>query len=700
MRMLRIRAGWSAEKLSQNYEARVGGSLTRTTIAKIESDKRRIKAHEVEGVARVFGLTSNDLLKQDGPSIVLSYAEQDRSTGLDVAAWLRDHGFRVATTDQPTTDGHEPGPGDRPRIASAQAFVVLLSSSFLASARCRDELALAIRHEQQLFSAGHEADFIYILRLGKTPDADESGLAPYPHIDLSLASESAKELALSKLGGSILSGERITTAGEDQQAHDRPRQDFLDRAEELEHVLHTIGSSAGPHFWLVTSPPRLGKSRFLAELAVKARESHAMKWVIKPVNLRDGHSGAGHDVMTVVRALFGLGETPSDPPEKLPAPEDELRLAAQTIIRANQPWLCLLDGAELLDTSAVIQLRQYLSKIYRLIQDARSADARLALVVASRRDDGWRGVIPYPGPAVLPLGGIGTAGVQDALEGLAGDMPEWVVRSPAELRRDAELVQHVTEGVPTLVRDCLDWIRRQEWVDIDRLAGQQQFDEIIKPYVEDWLLDQESLFPEGQDPPPGPVQLAALEKALRALAPYRLFTRYHVKCFLDKNNSFQDLLTNARWNLSDLWQAIAGMTLLYRPLDEPWQELHPVARRLLFRNYYPGEEGEQAHLEARDFSRGWAAGLTGQEQIVAMVEAIWHEAARVSSDGVGTRGDDLTIFARKLSLEISSSAYSTAELREYAAERIRNDGELQREVAGVEGLFEQLVAAILEPEGA
>jgi transcriptional regulator with XRE-family HTH domain len=84
MRMLRLGAGLSAEKLSQKYGNSGSGSLARTTIAKIESDLRPIKVGEVEGVARVFGLTSNDLLAKDDPSVVLSYADQDRVVGHEV----------------------------------------------------------------------------------------------------------------------------------------------------------------------------------------------------------------------------------------------------------------------------------------------------------------------------------------------------------------------------------------------------------------------------------------------------------------------------------------------------------------------------------------------------------------------------------------------------------------------------------------
>ena len=551
--------------------------------------------------------------------------------------------------------------------------------------------------QQQVLSAGHAADFLYVLQVAETPDLGGSGLEAYRPINLTLDSEWAREVSLSKLGGSILSGARTTAAETKPQAHAPTGQEFLDRAEELERVLYTVGSSAGPHFWLVISPPGLGKSRFLGQLAAKAGESPAVSWVIRTVDLRRGEPGHEHDALTVVRELFGLEEPPSA------TPDDELRGVAQSIIRTGQPWLCLVDSAELLPPGAVAQLRQYLGKIYHLIQGARNTGARLAFVVASQRDDRWRGVTPYPGLSVLPLGGFGAATVQDALEELAHGMP-LVMRSPTELRDDATLVQRVTEGVPELVLRSLRWIQDEGWLDINRLENQRQlFDEIISPYIRDQLLDQDSLFPgeEGQSLESAK-QLDALREALRALAPYRLFTRYHVQEQLDSDLSLRTAVKDAKWQLDDLWQAIAGMALLYRPLDEPWQELHPVVRRLLYRYFYPAADRAEAHRRARDFSRKWAAELTGKEQIVGMVEAIWHEAAAVTlrSDGAVTMGDDLTSFARKLSRNINPIPYSEAELRDYAAERIRNDDELQREVAGVEDLFEKLIAAILEPESA
>jgi len=707
MRMLRLSEGWSAEQLSQRYKAAGGGSLPRTTIAKIESDKREIKASEVDGVARVFGLTSDDLLARDGPRVILSYAEHDRGRGEEVAAWLGAHGFQVIAADPPAAGDLRPGSDDPNGIDTAQAFVVMLSPSFLSSSRCRDELAMAMRRQQQLqlLSAGQAAAFIHMLRVADTPDLGDSGLEAYYPVDLTPGGEKATEAALSKLGGSILSGARATAAPAKPQAHAPAGQDFLDRAEELERVFNTVSSSAGPHFWLVISPPGLGKTRFLEQLAANAAEPPTMSWTIRKVDLHPGEPRHERDPLTVVRKLLGLKEPPTTPDgQPPPAPDDELRGVAQQITRSGQSWLCLLDGAELLPRGAVTQLRQYLGRVYQLIQE-RNTGGRLAFVVASRRDDGWRGVTPYPRLSVLPLGGFGPETVQDVLEGLARDMP-YVGRSPTELRDDAALLHRVTEGVPELVLPSLEWIRRQDWFEIDRLDYQPElFDEISLPYVRNKLLGRASLFPGQEDQSPRSAeQLTALREALRVLAPYRLFTRYHVDQLYhaepqDYDQSFRDAMKDASWQPDDLWQAIAGMALLRRPLDEPWQELHPVVRRLLYRHFYPADKRANAHERARNFSQNWAGELTGKEQIVGMVEAIWHETARLRAEGsVTVGGGSLTSFARELSRTIKPFPYSEAELRDYAAERIRIDEELRHEIAGPEDIFEKLVAAITEPD--
>jgi transcriptional regulator with XRE-family HTH domain len=687
MRMLRLAQGWSAEQLSQKYEEGGNGSFTRATIAKIESDNRQIKAGEVAGVARVFGLTSADLLDQDWPKVFLSYADHDGVQAAEVAVWLAGLGFQVrsAATERPG-----PGAAERPAIDTAQAFVVVLSPNFLSSRRCREELDLALRREQQLRSAGLATGFVYVLSIAETPGLDDSGLHSYPVIALAPAK---KEAALSRLGGDIILSARVTAARPGPGTRGTSGRGSLDRGEELQRVLYGLNNPAGPHFWLVIGPPGLGKTWFLEQLAASAAVSASAKWNPATVDLRREADDLQHDAAKLVKRFFDGRPSPSS------GSGDDPVSVAQTIIRSGRSWLCLLDSAELLSPSTVTELRRRLGRIYRLVQDAGSAEIGLAFVVASRRNDGWKGLTPYPSPSVLPLGGLEPAAIQAALEELAQGMSR--VRSLAELRTDAALVQDVTEGVPALVQQSLTWIHDQEWLAVGRLGDQEFFDDTIDPYVQDSLLARDSLLPgdKGQ-----PEQLEALRAALRVLAPYRLFTLFHVRHHLDDDPAFRDAVKDADWSPDDLWQAIANMALLLRPLDEPWQELHPAMRRLLYRYFYEPDKRADANVRARDFTKGWAAQLTGKEHAIGMVESIWHEAVRLRLRRTATMGEDLIAFARELSRDVSPSPsplpvpYTDAELRDYAAQRIEDDDELQREVADVEGLFEKLVQVVRAPE--
>jgi transcriptional regulator with XRE-family HTH domain len=695
MRMLRLGAGWSAEKLSQEYRTGGAGELARTTIAKIERDIRPIKAGEVDGVARVFGLTSNDLLGVDGPKVFLSYAEQDASTGQGIAAWLGDHGFQLLAASSTTADDPGSASADARAIDAAQAFVVLLSPSFLSSPRCQQELDLAVRREGQLLAADPDARFIYVLQVTAEADLDDSGLSAHLLIDLSTGSDRSRDRALSKLGGNILSGAPAPEVRTDPLVHlhlpDSP--EILARDEELGRVLNALRNSSGASFWVLMSPPGFGKSWLLGELETEAAKPAYGGWTTKMVDLRSpGEAGNGrHDATTLISSLFEI-----DPRQPSETDDDHLRRAARDGFGNGQSRLCLLDSAELLSADTVTQLRRYLGTIHDRLQDSGREDAHLAFVAASRRDNGWRGITPFPAPSFLRLTGIGPSVVKDALEGLARGIR--VVRSPAELRRDAELVHRVTEGMPELVLESLHWIRAEQWLDIDRLNKRSFFGEII----ERRLLAGESLLPadDGQSAKSAK-QLAAVREGMRVLVPYRFITRshviHHVKKDLDNDRPFRDALKEADWQAQDLWQAITWTALLL-PLDEPWREIHPAIRRLLYQYFYPRETRAEAHRRAAEFTRYWASQVTGQEQVTGMVESIWHEAVRLRLASDKEMGEKLVRSARALSEGVrESGAYSQAELRDYAVQRMMNDEELRSEVAGEKGLFDRLIGVVADP---
>ena len=697
LRMLRLGEGWTAEKLSQEYAKAGAGALTRTTIAKIEGGNRQIKADELEAVARVFGLTSADLLGSDGPSVLLSYAEQDSDIGQEISAWLSDHGFQVLSASQPADGGVGASSGATRAIDSAQAFVVLLTPNFLSSPRCQEDLDLARPRAQELLSAGRPGSFVYVVRIPDAPSLDYSGLSPYSTIEMPTADKKARQAALNKLGSGIVSSARASAARSNQPVQVQANDELLGRGEELERVLYALRDPSGAHFWLVISPPGFGKSWFLGQLETRAAEPESGGWAPKMIDLRSADlagpdaTGHEHDAMTLVRRLFDLEQAQSS------EPADDLVAAAQKIIRQHQPWLCLLDSAEVLPAGTVAELRQHLGEIDRLIQKPGTADARLAVVVASRQDGGWTGLTPRPRLSVLPLAEFGANAVLGALEELAGKMHR--VHSRAELLADAALVQRVTEGMPELVRESLEWIRAQEWLAIERLENPQLFAEIIAPYIEDRLLAQGSLLPAQRGQAQKPTkQLAALQSAVRALVLYRFITPAHVRYHQDNDCSFREALQVLNWSADDLWRATGDMALLFRPLPEPWQKIHPAIRRLLYRYFYSPGDLAEAHARARDFTRQWAGLSSGTDQVVGMVEVIWHEAARLRLNNEAGLANKLPEFAREQPREIRcatmSSTYNKAGLRDYAIRLMEADDELQREVANVDGLFDDLIRAI------
>lgn len=685
--MLRLNAGWSAEKLSQEYALGGAGSLTRTTIAKIEKDKRLIRGGEAEGVARLFGLTSTDLLGQSGPHVLLSYAEQDIETGQQVSAWLSERGFHVLAGGSPRVADPQRDSGRDGAIDTADAFVVLFSASFLSSGRRREDLGLALRREQNLHPGGPVGGYVKVLRLPGAPELGDTELAAYPSVDLDTASDRSTELTLSKLGASILTGSAASADEPSPSADAQEGAAVLDRSDEVERVLNALNSPAAADFWLVIGPPGFGKSWFLGQLEAKAADAGPGGWITRKVDLRSWPSGSGfeHDAMQVVREIFR-----PELPQSAAGPDAELRDVAKSIIRAGQSRLYLLDSAELMSADAVGDLRGHLGEVYGRIHRASNAGARLAFVAASRRDDGWGGVIPYPRISFQSIGGFGTGAVQAALEKLARDTK--VVRSPAELRRDAEHVRRATEGVPELIEESLRWIQAEEWLDIDRLIGPQ----IVATFIRDRLLAQDSILPRDDDMPGDPAcRMNVMLALLHALVPYRFITMSHVRQHIN-DLALGEVLKDQGWDPDNLWEAIGHMALLLRPLDEPWHEIYPAVRRMLERYFYTDEERADAHGKARDFSKCWASQLTGKDRVIGMIETIWHETIRLAGNET-TMKQELPGLARGLSRDLSSAAYSTTELRGYAIRRIEGDDELQHELAKVDRLFGALVSAIRDP---
>ena len=640
--------------------------------------------------------------------LFFSYAEEDRQTAQRIAEWLRGKRFEVYLWQDPAQRGDRFIRKIEREIGRADAFLALLSPSFLASPWCGRERELAIQREEKLSAEDPAASFIRVLKISDSPYADAGLLGTYDCIDLTNSENWERELTAlagilprSNRAESTDPAEAITDAdsstehghanGQARSAGAEgtaPGSTFRNRDDELDRVLRGLTNSAGPHFWLVIAPPQLGKTWFLNQIGMKV-QGERVSWTVRRVDVRDHPPEVRADPGLLLMHLFGLDKPAAIGPNTYPD-------IARGILQGRRPHLCLLDSAELLGEETTRALRSCLSQIYRLVRHAGDSDVRFALVVASRRDNEWRGVIPDPRLYPLSLTEFGVDVVHDALRDLAGQMGRTF--STSELEQHAVLAHRLSEGLPALLALCLRWTQREHWVGMHRLGNEDVFENLAHPYIRRELLSPESLFPSRRDR--DDERRRAIEQAFQVLAPYRLFTQSHVRHRLQSNRRFERAVEDVEWSMEDLWSAISGAALLSRPLDEPWQAMQPAIRRLLCRYFYPTNKRlAEAHQEARRFAGIWSDGQIGKEQVIGLVECLWHEAAALRLNDSEDVRETLTDSARQLTESLRPSPlYTLTELRQYAARRMRGDEEFQDTVDRVGGLFDDLLRIIAPTE--
>jgi len=637
--------------------------------------------------------------------LFLSYAEEDRDTAGLIARWLEDNGFEVFRWEDPKRRGNQFIRQIENAIQRSDAFLVLLSPSFLTSDWCRRERDFAMRREQYLQRDDPDRRFIHVLHIVRTPDPDAGFLGNYDWLNMTgaenmegllgelagrLRQEDERMATGSGEPGGPIGGGRGPGAGLPEPVAPDPNPPrFRNRDDELEKAIRGLTSPVGPHFWLVIAPPQLGKTWFLRRVAGDPLLASPPHWVTKLIDLREQPAGVRSSPATVLGLLADI--QPASPATPM-TPQD----IAKKIVRSRQPHLWLLDSAELMDRQSGAALRSSLGEVYRLVREYAPIGVRLGLIVASRREDEWRGVTPAPRVSQLPLTEFSPDVVEEALRDLAHEMRRNELPG-AYYAQNRLRVRNLTEGLPALLVRCLDWIREEAGFEIERLESQELFEELTRPYVQGELLAGQSLFPGAEVQGNG--ALGALAQAFRVLVPYRLFTMSHLRHHYESDPAFGDCLRDQQWSLEYLGRAISGTALLSRPLNEPWQEIHPAIRRLLYRYYYTSEEERAvAHTEARKFVETWAGQQSGTEQVIGMVECLWHEATVLRLRNPAEMAERLSESARTLSRALqASSALTIDELRGYAAERIRNDEELEETVSIADGLFTRLVEIVTTP---
>jgi len=619
-------------------------------------------------------------------SLFLSYAHEDSGRAKEIAEQLEQRKHRVYRFEDRAEQGARFVQRIEEEISRAEGFLALVSPDYLISPWCRRERELALIRETDLQRHDRTMRFLHVAKVRPTGYADSGMLRPYNWHDLT--DPAGFDGLLEALGAQAR--ERDGTAAE------RPVEPvaatgvtlsaFRNREHELQRLVQGIKTPGGKCFWLVVAPPQLGKSwlldRVSAELAGNGTDE---SWRVRVVDVREQPMGVRIHVSQLLDRMFPLESGGADHP-------GDIKDIARMISGTDQPYACLLDGAELLDRATAKELRRQIAQIHRRLQASGFPSARLAIVVAGRREEEWRGVIPEPRLAQLPLTEFGPDVISLALRDLANHMGRQF--SAQQLDDLADHVHRFTEGLPALLVKCLQWIGEQNWADITELHTTQHFTEIAQPYVTDKLLAIESLVPEGGHDL-GAVR-DVLIHALRLLSRYRVLTLSHLAHHWNADEAFRAAVERVGWSQTDLWDAVTRTALLSRFLDEVWSAIHRPIRRLLFRHFHPAEaERALAHREAGAYVEQWMESQPGKECGIGVVERLWHEASAVALERPEDLEAGLCETAERMRTVLRSSpAYSIAELGRFVADQIAEDGELQDILGAVPGLSDRVIAII------
>jgi transcriptional regulator with XRE-family HTH domain len=460
------------------------------------------------------------------------------------------------------------------------------------------------------------------------------------------------------------------------------------RRAETGEFIGALDSARGPHFWLVIAPPGLGKTTLVSQLSAELTQ-RTTRWRANKIDIRAEASDIREDVPGLLSRLFGLSRS------QVTDDQAGYLTVAKHISQQGRPLLCILDSAEELSSETSRRLRAALSAVYDLVGQTGNPRARLAFIVASRLDRGWRGVMPKPSLEVRPLAEFGTEVVEDRLRTFLKGTER--TRPQAELERAAVLVHGVTAGLPALLDPVLEWIGNEEWLDLERLEEHDVFEALAADYI-DSLLAPDSLLPGRAEVTED--QLELVREAIKYLVRYRFFTPSHTQRQLAKDKAFSGLLSASGWQEEDLWEALSDMTLLKRPLEQPWQEFQPAIRRLLWQHFYASDaDRARAHAAAADFVADLSEQLKGKDQVTGLVAVLWHRASVLRLTGSDRVRERLKKEAADMVGRLrESNPYWVADLRAIAAEMMRSDPELLATIADIDGLADELVHIVTARE--
>lgn len=589
-------------------------------------------------------------------TIFLSYAEEDSVMGSSLARAAAGRGADVYWWEDPERPGERFLDVIPNELYAADRFVALLTPHYLGSPWCRREVELALQVEND-----RARQFVKVVQPVDTEVERPGWLGGYAAIPVH--------------DGDWASTIDAVLAGVDARLRARPQDrhsakwTFRNRDQELDLVSGELTTDGGTDVWLLCAPPQLGKSWLLYELADRVTRT-VPSCTVRLLNLRDHPASMRGDCARLLATMFDLQSLPTDENVDVGA---SLGPAVAELSRRGEQQMYLLDNADLLEASAVRDLRVGLARIFELLRSA-GWTARIRVVISGRQVDEWR-----PVPEVRSRKLLLTEFTEDVLHSALADLDPPPTVGADRLVQVARRAHRMCEGLPALLVPILDEISQARFVGMDdALWWQGAYERVVAPYIRDQLLSVDSLFPAG-----GRELLRArqdLERTLRRLVVYRLVTRS----------------TLGHLQSIPVFGVIRATALFSHVLRDPWDEIYPPIRRLLHRYYYPDPaERLTVETDALAFYRGWARRSAEREQSVIVVQCIWHEAARRAT-GLTEEGiDTLPAFAAAQANELLDVPRYGAELVAPVTERLLDeDVELQRLLGPGRDLFEAVVTAV------
>lgn len=619
--------------------------------------------------------------------VFLSYAEEDKKTAELLVSQFEGAGIEFLWWQDKKQRGKLFVIEIEDKISSADLFFILMSPDYLSSSWCRRERDLAIQRENDL-----RCQFVYVLELVETKHAESGFLRSYDWLDLTTPLDDEKLNAVS----TVLRLDRapVPVAGATAQVRLRALRPpvFRNRDDELNSIVNALTTTGGQDLWLVISPPRMGKSWFLDQLQRELTDK-VRNCAVRLLDLRKNPADLRVNPTRLLGALLNVDGTAiplSDTAQRTIA-KKTIKAIATEISKRDRPQLYLLDSADLLDTKCAAELRSALTEIYQSVKQTGTRTSRLSVLIGSRRHDDWKG-----------LGRDSTSGVRFDTLALTVFGVDVVHQALTELNRNfdtkqlrdyANRLHRLSEGLPALLIRGLHWAEETAFLELDESEGEGTFDAVARPYIHDDLLSVESLLPFGSHNLAEEKEL--LERTLRVLVAYRLFTKSHLHYHVEADPDFQSVLRAAGWSLDVLWRAVSRTALL-EPLQEPWQVIHHPIRRLLYRYYYDSDQARcDAHATARQFYKSWPDGNAGKEQAVVLVECLWHEAARMVIEQPLDVPSLLPRVAEELAGDFGkSSIYEPAEFSDFVSQRLVNDEEFRMVFRKYDGLFDEIVERV------